>query len=194
VNVWIFFRVSGGLFNPAVSLGMALVGAITPIRAILLVVSQLLGGISGAALVGALFPHGTNTGTSLAPGVSVARGVFIEMVLTSLLMLAMSVLVILHACDELMRSHSLFLAAEQHRATFLAPIGIGLALFVAELLGVPYTGGALNPVRALGPAVVRRSFPPHHWVYWVGPTLGATLAAVFYIFLKYVHKGNETKR
>jgi aquaporin related protein len=47
VNAWIFFRVSGGLFNPAVSLGMALVGALTPLRACLLTVSQILGGITG---------------------------------------------------------------------------------------------------------------------------------------------------
>lgn len=40
----------------------------------------------------------------------------------------------------------LLLAAEKHKATFIAPIGIGLALFVAELLGVYYTGGSLNPL------------------------------------------------
>lgn len=47
VNAWIFFRISGGLFNPAVSLGMALVGALTPLRACLLTISQLLGGMTG---------------------------------------------------------------------------------------------------------------------------------------------------
>jgi hypothetical protein len=46
VNAWIFFRVSGGLFNPAVSLGMVLVGALTPLRGALLTVSQILGGIT----------------------------------------------------------------------------------------------------------------------------------------------------
>ena len=47
----------------------------------------------------------------------------------------------------------LFLAAEKHKATFLAPVGIGLAHFIAELTGVYYTGGSLNPVR---PAIVAR--------------------------------------
>lgn len=56
VNAWIFFRVSGGLFNPAVSLGMALVGALTPTRAILLSIVQILGGITGAAIIDALTP------------------------------------------------------------------------------------------------------------------------------------------
>jgi aquaporin related protein len=46
VNAWIFFRVSGGLFNPAVSLGMVLIGALTPKRGALLAFSQILGGIT----------------------------------------------------------------------------------------------------------------------------------------------------
>jgi aquaporin related protein len=56
VNAWIFFRVSGGLFNPAVSLGMCLVGAVTPVRAVLLSIVQILGGIVGAAIIDALTP------------------------------------------------------------------------------------------------------------------------------------------
>lgn len=106
----------------------------------------------------------------------------------------------------------LLLAAEKHRATFLAPVGIGLALFIAEMTGVYYTGGSLNPVRlrlyssfllsrladteflllsiaqarSFGPAVVARSFPGYHWIYWLGPALGACLAAAFYELLKYL--------
>jgi aquaporin related protein len=56
VNAWIFFRVSGGLFNPAVSLGMMLVGALTPVRAALLAFVQILGGITGAAIIDAITP------------------------------------------------------------------------------------------------------------------------------------------
>lgn len=66
----------------------------------------------------------------------------------------------------------LLLAAEKHKATFIAPIGIGLALFVrhalphptlsdlqvAELLGVYYTGGSLNPARSFGPSAVLGTF------------------------------------
>ncbi|BGP14977.1 hypothetical protein JCM10213v2_002932 [Rhodosporidiobolus nylandii] len=122
---WIFFRVSGGLFNPAVSWAMLLVGALTPLRAALLTVSQLLGGITAAAILHAIVPGTLNVRTLLAPGVSIARGLFIEMFLTAILMLTI-----------------LLLAAEKHKATFLAPIGIGMALFIAELFGVFYTGGS----------------------------------------------------
>jgi aquaporin related protein len=44
------------------------------------------------------------------------------------------------------------------RSTFLAPIGIGLALFIAELYATPFTSGALNPARALGPDVIAAKF------------------------------------
>jgi aquaporin related protein len=57
------------------------------------------------------------------------------------------------------------LAVEKHKSTFLAPVGIGLALFVAELSGVYYTGGSLNPARSFGPDVVLGSFPGYHWIY-----------------------------
>ncbi|GAA5821933.1 hypothetical protein JCM11251_004784 [Rhodosporidiobolus azoricus] len=169
VNAWIFFRVSGGLFNPAVSLGMLLVGALTPIRAALLVVAQILGGIVGSAIIQALLPGTLNVRTTLSAGTSIARGLFIEMFLTSLLMITI-----------------LLLAAEKHKATFLAPIGIGLALFVAELLGVYYTGGSLNPARSFGPNVVLVSFEGYHWIYWLGPALGSTIAAGFYKFVKWL--------
>ncbi|GAA5945621.1 hypothetical protein JCM10213_005050 [Rhodosporidiobolus nylandii] len=161
--------VSGGLFNPAVSLAMALVGAVTPLRAALLTASQLVGAIVGAALISGLTPGPLHALTTLSPGMSISRGCFLEMFATFLLVLAV-----------------LFLAAEKTKATVFAPIGIGLALFVAELATVFYTGGSLNPARSFAPAVVMGSFPGYHWVYWVGPALGAMLAAAFYRFLKWM--------
>jgi aquaporin related protein len=62
--------------------------------------------------------------------------------------------------------------------------GIGLSLFVAELTGVYFTGGSLNPARSFGPAVVNTSFKHYHWIYWLGPMLGSIVAAGFYKFIK----------
>jgi aquaporin related protein len=63
------------------------------------------------------------------------------------------------------------------------PLTIGLALFVAELCGVFYTGGSLNPARSLGPAVVS-GFQGYHWIYWLGPVLGAGVASAVFLGLK----------
>ena len=83
VNVWIFFRISGGLFNPAVTFAMLLTKAMPPVRFFLLLVAQLAGSIFASFLVSVMFPTPLNVRTTLSADTSVARGVFIEAVLTA---------------------------------------------------------------------------------------------------------------
>ncbi|KAF2820223.1 aquaporin-like protein [Ophiobolus disseminans] len=167
VNVWVFFRISGGLFNPAVTFAMMLVRAMSPVRAFLLLAAQIAGSIFSSYLVSVLFPTPFNVRTTLSTGTSLAQGVFIEAVLTAELVFTI-----------------FMLAKEKHKATFIAPVGIGLALFIAELVGVYYTGGSLNPARSFGPCVVTGIFDQEHWIYWAGPGIGAILAVLFYKFIK----------
>lgn len=148
VNVWIFFRISGGLFNPAVTLGMVLVGALPIVRAICLFVAQIAGAIAASGMVIGLFPAKFNVRTTLAGVTSLVQGVFIEAILTAELVFTI-----------------FMLAKEKHKATFIAPVGIGLALFIAEMVGVYYTGGSLNPARSFGPCVVTGIFDHDHWIY-----------------------------
>ncbi|KAH9891389.1 aquaporin-1 [Xylariomycetidae sp. FL2044] len=167
VNAWTFFRISGGLFNPAVTIGMMVVGGVDYVRGVLVIISQIAGGIAASAVVLGILPGDLNFSTTLSPETSVVQGLFIEMFLTTQLVFTI-----------------FMLAAEKHRATFIAPVGIGLSLFIAELMGVYYTGGSLNPARSFGPAVVMASFDSYHWIYWVGPILGALLASAFYVTIK----------
>ncbi|KPV77367.1 uncharacterized protein RHOBADRAFT_11628, partial [Rhodotorula graminis WP1] len=169
VNAWVFFRFTGSLFNPAVTLGLALVGGITPLRAVFLVPVQLLGGICAAAVIEALTPGPILFATTLAPGMSPARGLFLEMFMTTMLPLTI-----------------FLLAAERTKVTPFSPIGTGLALAICHLVGIYWTGCGMNPARSLGPEVVSASFPGYAWIYWLGPALGATLAAAFYRLLKCV--------
>lgn len=83
VNVWVFFRISGGLFNPAVTLAMLLCRALTMTRAFLLVAAQIAGSIFSSYLVSVLFPTRLNVRTTLSTGTSIAQGVFIEAILTA---------------------------------------------------------------------------------------------------------------
>lgn len=83
VNAWVFFRISGGLFNPAVTFGMCLIGALPWIRGALLFITQILGGLAAAGLVQCMFPGQLNVRTTLGGGTSVAQGLFIEMFLTA---------------------------------------------------------------------------------------------------------------
>ncbi|KAI3321715.1 aquaporin-like protein [Xylariaceae sp. AK1471] len=167
VNVWVFYRISGGLFNPAVTIGLMVVGAVGLVRGVIVILSQFLGGIAAAAVVSGLQPGGLYVSTTLAGNTSVVQGLFIEVFLTAQLVFTI-----------------MMLAVEKHRSTFMAPIGIGLALFIAQMMGVYYTGGSLNPARSFGPAVVTGSFPTYHWIYFLGPILGALLASGFYKLIK----------
>lgn len=74
INVWIFFRVSGALFNPAIALSLVVARVMPPLRAGLLVIAQILGGITAAALVNTLTPGPLNVGNRLGTGVSTGKG------------------------------------------------------------------------------------------------------------------------
>ncbi|KAK1751396.1 aquaporin-like protein [Echria macrotheca] len=166
-NVWAFYRVSGGMFNPAVTLACVLVGGLPVLRAVVVVVAQLLGGIAAAGVVSGLFPGDMAVDTGLGTsGTSVVQGLFIEAFLTAELVFVI-----------------LMLGVEKHKATFVAPVGVGIAFFLTQLVGVHFTGGSLNPARSLGPAIVLGRWPGYFWIYILGPVLGACLASGFYRLL-----------
>lgn len=149
VSAWMFYRITGGLFNPAITIALWWVGVLTSCRALVLFIAQILGGIAGAALVLGLTPTNSisQVTTTLQPGISLAQGFLIEMLLTSILVFSV-----------------LMLAVEKHRATYLAPVGIGLTLLAAHLFGVVWTGCGMNPARSFGPAVVAGEFNSDHWI------------------------------
>ncbi|OCH94811.1 aquaporin-like protein [Obba rivulosa] len=172
VSAWLFFRVTGALFNPNISLALLLVGVIGPVRFVLYCIAQLAGGITAAGLVQALTPGPLASNVLLAPGINSVQGVFIEMFITAILVLSV-----------------LMLAAEKHFTTPFAPVGIGLTLFACHLQvwswAVYFTGAGMNTARAFGPAVVTGFPHGNQWVWWVGPCLGSFLGAGFYSILKH---------
>ena len=100
------------------TLALFLVGGLPAIRGAIIFATQLLGGIAAAGVVAALFPGPMNVDTTLGGGTSVAQGLFIEMFLTAELVFVV-----------------IMLAAEKHKSTFLAPVGIGIAFFITQLCG-----------------------------------------------------------
>jgi aquaporin related protein len=106
---------------------MALIGAITWVRCAVLTVTQFIATIIAAYMVAALFNGGLHVSTELGGDTTVAQGVLIEMILTAQLIFTI-----------------FMLATEKHAATFLAPIGIGLSLFIAELVGKTLSNAILE--------------------------------------------------
>ncbi|KAH8846570.1 hypothetical protein MCOR29_011676 [Pyricularia oryzae] len=171
ITVWTMYRISGGLFNPAVTFGLSLAGKLPWIRTCVLIPTQIVASMCAGAVVSIIVPGRiSQVNTTLAPHVSIAQGLFLEMFFTAYLLFVV-----------------LMVAVEKSKDTFIAPIAIGLAAFVALIPGVYYTGGALNPVRSFGCAVAGAEFPPYHWIYWAGPLLGSLLGTGLYKIFKVLH-------
>jgi len=171
VTAWMFYRITGGLFNPAITVALWFTGVLTSLRAILLFGAQLIGGLIASALVLALTPAGGGgvdvVNTTVSDQISIAQATLLEFLGTSVLVFSV-----------------LMLAVEKHRATYLAPVGIGLTLFVLHLFLVAWTGCSLNPARSLGPAAVSGNFPSYHWLYWIAPLCGGLLSVLYFQILK----------
>ena len=161
---------SGGHFNPAVTLAAAVIRRIDPIDAVVYILAQLSGGVLGALLAkGLLVDEGRAVhygATSVSPLLAGNfQGAIIEAIGTFCL-----VLVILAAVYSV------------KSAKDWAPLAIGTTLGFIVMVGGPLSGGAFNPARWFGPALVA-NFWGGVWPYLVGPVVGSLLAAAVFVFV-----------
>jgi aquaporin Z len=167
-------HISGGHFNPAITIGFWVTKRVTTLDAVLYWVAQLAGATAAAFLLKAVVPEETwravALGTpSLVRDFPVWSAIVLEAITTFFLVLVV------------------FATAVDEKGTFraIAGFGIGLTITLGILVAGPFTGAALNPARSFGPALAAS-----HWanwgVYWVGPLAGGFLAGYLYdsLFLK----------
>jgi aquaporin Z len=174
VMVYAVGRISGGHFNPAVSIGAAIGGRVSWNEAFAYMVTQVVGAIVGAfalLVVAEGFPGftpkghmGTNSFGSTGSGISWWAALVLELLLT-----AVFVFVILAVTDS----------RNEHPA--LAPLAIGFTLVAIHLVAIPATGTSVNPARSIGPALFGGSEALKQlWLFIVAPLLGGSLAGVVY--------------
>lgn len=160
-------HISGGHVNPAVTMGFIVTRRISLGKGVAYIVSQLVGGVLAGFALRAIFNRGvwgaTNLGTpALNPAVPFLNGVFVEAILTFFLVF------------------TVFATAVDTRAPkSVYGFAIGLVLVFDILMGGPLTGASMNPARTFGPAVASGFFR-NHLVYWIGPLVGGSLAALVY--------------
>ena len=141
--------------------------------ALLYILGQLLGGIAACLALVVILPQrvwdspGFQLGTPAINSqiISTPQAIVLEAILTFFLVIAV------------------FGTAVDPRANRIAGFGIGLTVFVDILVGGPLTGGVMNPARAITPAIVSGHWNSDWYVYWVGPILGAVIAALLYSML-----------
>ena len=156
-------HISGTHINPAVTLALLIAGEIQIAAAVGYWVVQFLGGILGAFVLKAVLPEAGDLGvTILGSGVTATQGLIVEIVLTFFLV------------------NTIFNTAVSGKAGNFAGLAIGLTLVLSILMGGPLTRASLNPARTLGPAIASGNYADI-WLYFVGPAIGAVLAALLYI-------------
>lgn len=161
--LYAFGEVSGGHFNPAVSLAMLLDRRIDLGTMIGYWVAQVAGGVlAGLALMVVSSREAVaTTATTLGEGVSIWNAFFLEAVFT-----AVFLLVILKATSSASSATTAFL-------------GIALTLTVIHLVLVPFTGTSVNPARSLGPGIVGGVWE-NQWVDWIAPLVGGAVGWILY--------------
>lgn len=164
-------HISGGHFNPAVTLGFVVTRRIEARLAATYWFAQLIGAVLAAFMLTWLLPQNQVDAVNLgAPavgnGIGAGSAVVIEAVLTFFLVWV------------------IFATAADPRGTFasIAGLAIGLTITLDIYIGGLYTGAAMNPARAFGPDLVQNVWSDA-WVWWVGPLVGGALAALLYEYL-----------
>jgi aquaporin Z len=158
-------HISGGVYNPALVCGLLAARRMAVPRGAYYIVSQLLGAFLAALALKVIFPaaavNAVGLGTpQLGSGYGVGAGVLIELIMTFFLMYAV-----------------FGVAIDMRGARAIAGLIIGLTITADIFVGGGVSGAAMNPARWFGPAVVQGIFTDW-WVWWVGPIVGAVIAAL----------------
>ena len=168
-------HISGGHFNPAVTLGLWAGGRFPAKDIVGYIIAQVIGGIVAAGVLyliasgkagfdAAASGFASNGYGEHSPdGYSMQSAIIIEIVLT---------------CAFLMIIHG---ATDKNAPAGFAPIAIGLALTLIHLISIPVTNTSVNPARSLAVAVFQGSWALEQvWLFWVMPIIGGILGGVIY--------------
>lgn len=170
-------HISGGHFNPAVTIGLAAGGRFPAAQIPAYIVAQLIGAVVAAALLYLI--------ASGAPGFDLAKGFasngygehspakyglvsafVIEFVLTAVFLFV------------------IFGATSKQAPAGFAPLAIGLALALIHLVSIPVTNTSVNPARSTGPALFVGGWAISQlWLFWLAPILGGAFGGVLYRWL-----------
>ena len=178
-------HVSGGHFNPAVTVGLCTARRFLAKDVLPYIVAQVAGAICGAAILyfiasgkagfNASSGFAANGYDSYSPGgYSLGAALVAELVLTFFFLIVI-------------------LGATNKRAPqAMAGVAIGLALTLIHLVSIPVTNTSVNPARSTGPAIFVGGWAIKQlWLFWLAPIVGAAIAGVAYRFLAEEHKAPE---
>ena len=161
-------HISGGHFNPAITLAFFVTRRLATSLTIAYLIVQIGAAVAAALLIKWIFPGETAESVrygapAIDPGLGTAEALVVEAILTFFLVWVV------------------FATAADIRGTFkvVAGLAIGLVITFDVLIGGPLTGAMMNPARAFGPQLIDSSWDDF-WVWYAGPILGGAIAALVY--------------
>ncbi|HKV24393.1 MAG TPA: MIP family channel protein [Candidatus Acidoferrum sp.] len=168
-------HISGGHFNPAVTISFWVTKRLNTIDTVAYWIVQLLGAIAAAYLLKSLVPE--DTWRAVALGTPMFAHDFTR--LSALILEGVTTFFVV------LTFFATTVDARASSSRAVAGFAIGITLALGNLLAGPFTGGALNPARAFGPALASSHWQ-NHGTYWVGPLIGGFVAGFLYdsLFLK----------
>jgi aquaporin Z len=167
-------HISGGHFNPAVTIGLIAAGRFKAEKAIGYIIAQVLGGLAAALIFQLILSGALSSGPSQATawntfaavsntyggprGFSMTAVIVMEVVITAIFLVVI-------------------VGATSARAPAgFAPLAIGVALFVLHLVSIPVSNASLNPARSTAPAILAGGIPLSQlWVFWIAPIIGGII-------------------
>ena len=177
--IFAFGHVSGGHFNPAVSLGLAFGGQFPWGEVPVYWGAQLVGGIAAAASVRGHVQPAVGKALVNAPGQGISNGTAFTLEIIATLFFV----IVIHA------------VATDKRAPWqglFAPVAIGTFIFTAATVVGPISGGSFNPARSIAPALIAGQWGDV-WIYIFGPLIGGAAAGVLYAFLRKMQRVPEVE-
>lgn len=158
-------HLSGAHFNPAVTLAFTFIRCFSWREVPLYVSGQLLGAVLGASTLRVLFGLTANLGITLPQG-DLMQSLGLEILMTAGLMFVITAV-----------------ATDSRVPAPLAALAIGASVTLGALWGGPISGASMNPARSFGPALIS-GVGSHHWIYWLGPIVGAVAGAFAYQMIR----------
>jgi len=178
VLVYAVGEVSGGHINPAVTWACLLTNKISFIRALIYVIAQLGGAVVGSALLKSILPLSLqNLGMGchhISPLLSIGQGFGAEVIFTFIFIFVVFATAISPFAGKMAPLSG---GEAEYGPGKLTPFAVGMTILILHCVGIPFTGASMNPARTFGPAIVHGCWD-NHWVYWIGPLVGSTIAAV----------------
>ena len=183
-GAYVFGDLSGGHFNPAVTLSMALSRRMPLQDVVPYLIAQILGGLTGLGVVFGI-ASGSSSAFSLAQGAALGSQCYAGSGAPSGCTFSVgSVFLVELAATFVFVLVIQFVTRPESGAKNLAPIVIGLTLAVTNLFAINVDGASINPVRSFSPAVLSMYWSSaswaiqESWLFWVAPVLGGLLASV----------------